>query len=149
MVESMIRLFDGRYRPPSLWLPIRQGLSLARACVRYVGSIGFWAFAAYAAVVTSPALAQLPTPVDPDSGTVADGDYIDYMKFTTKDIVLVLLAIVMTVGFLIVGMSTFNKFMEARRGRAEWSEVGITAGIGAALLVGAAFLFGQAETVIV
>ena len=93
--------------------------------------------------------ADLPTPIAPDSGAAADGDFIDYFKFTVKDILLIGALVISTISFLIVSISAFMKFNEARRDRAEWGEVFTLVGVGAFLLVATGFLLNQTLEIIV
>ena len=99
-------------------------------------------------LIHNPVMAALPTPVNPDSGTAAAGDYLDYIKWHTKDILLVAGLFISTIGFLIVAFVGFQKFNEARRGKAEWNEVLILALVGAGLLVFAGFLLNESTGVI-
>ena len=96
----------------------------------------------------SHAWADLPAPIDPDSGSANDGDFIDYFKFTAKDILMIGALLISTVSFLIVSISAFMKFNEARRDRAEWGEVFTLVGVGAFLLVATGFLLNQTLDII-
>lgn len=108
-----------------------------------------WLTAVAAPALTSlPANAQLPAPIDPKSGTAAAGDFIEFTKFTMKDILLIAGTVLITVAFIWVSYSAFAKFNQARMGRAEWSEVFVTAGVAAVLLVFGAFMVNQSTTVI-
>jgi len=102
-----------------------------------------------ACFVMSNAWADLPAPIDPDSGSAGAGDFIDYFKFTAKDILLIAGVVISTVSFLIVSISAFYKFNEARRDRAEWGEVFTLVGVGAFLLVATGFLLNQTLNIIV
>ncbi len=101
------------------------------------------------AFAMSNAWADLPAPIDPDSGAADDGDFIDYFKFTVKDILLIGALVISTVSFLIVSISAFMKFNEARRDRAEWGEVFTLVGVGAFLLVATGYLLNQTLDIIV
>ncbi len=98
--------------------------------------------------MTTYGWAALPAPISPDSGTAAAGDFIDYMKFTIKDILLIIALVVSTAGFIIVAFSAFAKFNEARRDRAEWGEVFTLVLVGGFILVAAGFLLNQTLEII-
>ena len=101
-----------------------------------------------AMLAANNAWAVLPAPITPDSGTAAAGDFIDYFKWSVKDILLIGGLVISTVSFLIVSISAFMKFNEARRDRAEWGEVFTLVGVGAFLLVATGFLLNQTLTII-
>lgn len=114
-----------------------------------LNGIGPFLFPLLALFVMSNAWADLPAPIDPESGAADDGNYIQYFKFTVKDILLIGALVISTVSFLIVSISAFMKFNEARRDRAEWGEVFTLVGIGAFLLVASGFLLNQTLEIIV
>ena len=103
---------------------------------------------ALASMLPDPVLAALPAPVAPTSGTPTAGDFIEYFTFSANDAVVNIGLLVSAGAFLIAAWSTVAKFMEARRGRAEWSEVGVTAGIAGLLMVGVSYLLTQSAGII-
>lgn len=126
------------------------GLKLHGHCRALVHALGPLGATFIILLAMSPAgWADLPTPVDPDSGTAADGDFIDFFKYTVKDILLIAAVVISTVSFIIVSIASFMKFNEARRDRAEWGEVFTLVGVGAFLLVATGFLLNQTLDIIV
>jgi len=53
-----------------------------------------------------------------------------------------------TVAFLWISWITIAKFNEARSGKAEWGEVGLTAIVSAGVMVFISYLVGEAATTI-
>ncbi len=92
-------------------------------------------------------LAALPTPVAPSLGQ-PKGDWLTLIKGYIKDGGLVLGLAVAVVSFLWIAWITIAKFNEARAGRAEWGEVGLTAVMAAGVMIFISFLLTEASTVI-
>lgn len=95
-----------------------------------------------------PALADLPTQADPDSGTVRAGNVIDAVKYYAKDIFLVAGLIIATVIFIVVTTNAISVYKEIRDGRRTWGDLGMHAGAGAVLIVFVVFLLTQAQDII-
>ena len=89
----------------------------------------------------------LPTAVDPSTAPGA-GDWLGVVQGYIKDGGLVVGLAISVVGFVWVSWSALAKFNEARVGRAEWGEVGLLGGVGAAILLLVTFLLTQAAGVI-
>jgi len=92
-------------------------------------------------------LAALPTPVAPSLGK-PKGDWLTLIKGYIKDGGLVLGLAVAVVSFLWIAWITISKFNEARAGRAEWGEVGLTAVMAAGVMIFISFLLTEASNVI-
>ena len=90
---------------------------------------------------------NLPSPVDPSSGAVDDGDWISLIRGYIADGALVLGLAVGTVGLLWIAYTAIAKFNECRQGKAEWSELGVLGIVGAVVLLFVMFLIGQAADV--
>jgi integrating conjugative element membrane protein (TIGR03745 family) len=90
---------------------------------------------------------NLPSPVDPSSGAVDDGDWISLIRGYIADGALVLGLAVGTVGLLWIAYTAIAKFNECRTGKAEWSELGVLGIVGAVVLLFVMFLIGQAGEV--
>ncbi|MFW5443997.1 MAG: TIGR03745 family integrating conjugative element membrane protein [Methylococcaceae bacterium] len=92
-------------------------------------------------------LAALPKPVAP-STTPDAGNWLDLIKGYVKDSGLVLGLTIAVVAFLWIAWITISKFNEARAGRAEWGEVGLTAVMAAGVMIFISFLLTEASNVI-
>ena len=92
-------------------------------------------------------LAALPTPVAPSLGE-PKGDWLTLIKGYIKDGGLVLGLAIAVVAFLWIAWITISKFNEARAGKAEWGEVGLTAVMAAGVMIFISFLLTEASTVI-
>ncbi len=99
------------------------------------------------AITTQTALAQQGVKFPTIDGGVAnaDGDLFETLKSVAITGFTVLLTIAGIAAFAIVAWSTISKFNECRAGRAEWSEVAVTAGVGVLVLVIVSVLFGLAD----
>jgi integrating conjugative element membrane protein (TIGR03745 family) len=91
--------------------------------------------------------AALPTPVAPSTGQ-PQGDWLKLIKGYAKDSGLVIGLVLATVAFLWISWITLAKFNEARAGRAEWGEVGLTAIVAAGELVFISYLLTEAADTI-
>ena len=91
--------------------------------------------------------AALPTPVAPSTAPAA-GDWIALIKGYIKDGGLVLGLAIAVLGFLWIAYLGFAKFNEARKGKAEWAEVGVLGIVGAVVLIFASYLLTEAAGVI-
>jgi len=97
--------------------------------------------------VSQQALAALPTAVAPSTAPAA-GDWLALIKGYAKDAGLVIGLVLATVAFLWISWITIAKFNEARSGKAEWGEVGLTAIVSAGVMVFISYLVGEAATTI-
>ncbi|MBU2571117.1 MAG: TIGR03745 family integrating conjugative element membrane protein [Gammaproteobacteria bacterium] len=93
------------------------------------------------------AQAALPAPVAPSNAPAA-GNWLELIKGYAKDAGLVIGLIIAVVAFLWIGWITIAKFNEARAGRAEWGEVGLTAVVAAGVMIFISFLLTEASNVI-
>ena len=91
--------------------------------------------------------AALPTPAAPSSGAPV-GNWLNLIKGYSKDAGLVLGLVIATAAFLWIAWITIAKFNEARNGRAEWGEVGLTAVVAAGVMVFISYLLTEASTTI-
>ena len=92
--------------------------------------------------------AALPTPVAPSTGA-PKGNWLNLIKGYAKDAGLVVGLVLAVVAFLWIAWITIAKFNEARRGQAEWGEVGLTAIVAAGVMVFISYLLTEASTTIV
>ncbi|MCG5495560.1 TIGR03745 family integrating conjugative element membrane protein [Ectothiorhodospira variabilis] len=90
---------------------------------------------------------NLPSPVDPSSGAVDDGDWISLIRGYIADGAIVLGLALGTIGLLWIAYTAIAKFNECRTGKAEWSELGVLGIVGAVVLLFVMFLIGQAAGV--
>ena len=93
------------------------------------------------------AWAALPAPVAPSTAPAA-GNWLDLIKGYIKDGGIVLGLAISVIGFLWVAYIGISKFNDARRGKAEWAEVGLVGIVGGAILLFAVFLLNEAANVI-
>ena len=91
--------------------------------------------------------AALPTPVAPSNAPTA-GNWLELIKGYSKDAGLVIGLLLAVVAFLWIAWITISKFNEARTGRAEWGEVGLTAVVAAGVMVFISYLLTEASNVI-
>lgn len=94
-----------------------------------------------------PAGAVLPTPTAPSTAPAA-GDYVGIVKGYGKDAALALGLLIAATLLIWLVWATVAKFDEARKGRAEWGEVGLTALMAGGVAVFGMFLLNEASTVI-
>ncbi|WP_431065662.1 TIGR03745 family integrating conjugative element membrane protein [Methylotuvimicrobium sp.] len=99
------------------------------------------------AMASNMAQAALPAPVAPSNAPAA-GNWLELIKGYAKDAGLVIGLIIAVVAFLWIGWITIAKFNEARAGRAEWGEVGLTAVVAAGVMIFISFLLTEASNVI-
>jgi len=92
--------------------------------------------------------AALPTPVAPSTAPAA-GNWLELIKGYSKDAGLVIGLVIATAAFLWIAWITIAKFNEARNGRAEWGEVGLTGVVAAGVMVFISYLLTEASTTIV
>jgi integrating conjugative element membrane protein (TIGR03745 family) len=92
--------------------------------------------------------AALPTPVAPSTAPAA-GNWLELIKGYAKDAGLVIGLVIATAAFLWIAWITIAKFNEARNGRAEWGEVGLTGVVAAGVMVFISYLLTEASTTIV
>ena len=100
-----------------------------------------------AVAVERTAWAALPTPVAPSTAPAA-GDWLGLIQGYIRDGGIVLGLAIAILGFLWVAYLAFAKFNEARKGKAEWAEVGVLGIVGAVVLIFASYLLTQAAGVI-
>ena len=99
-------------------------------------------------LLTIPAYAQLPTPVDPSNGA-PNGNYLQFMEGWTGDAVDYIALAISGAGFLWVGWILLSKFNEARSSNdPDWGSVGLTAVIAGALLAVVSFFLNEAVGII-
>jgi integrating conjugative element membrane protein (TIGR03745 family) len=91
--------------------------------------------------------AALPTAVAPSNAPKA-GDWLTLIKGYAKDAGLVIGLVLAVVAFLWIAWITISKFNEARTGRAEWGEVGLTAVVAAGVMIFISYLLTEASKVI-
>lgn len=109
--------------------------------------VQLWAVGASTALMTGPAWAiggDLPDPPAPDSGGGDDDNWFELIQGALFDGGLIIATLVSLISFIWVSYAGLTKFNEARSGKAEWSEVGLLAVVGAGLLVFTGFLLQQA-----
>ncbi len=93
------------------------------------------------------ALAALPTPVAPSTGA-PNGNWLDLMKGYAKDAGLVVGLIIALAVFLWMSWILIAKFNEARRGQADWGEVGVVAVVGVGVMIFISYILTEASNVI-
>ncbi|HFD11716.1 MAG TPA: TIGR03745 family integrating conjugative element membrane protein [Crenotrichaceae bacterium] len=93
------------------------------------------------------ALAVLPTPVPPSTGA-PNGNWLDLMKGYVKDAGLVIGLLIAVVVFLWMSWILIAKFNEARRGQADWGEVGVVAVVGVGVMIFISYILTEASNVI-
>ncbi len=100
------------------------------------------------ALLPLQAMAAMPTAVSKGGYQANSGDWLalltGYLDSGT-DLIAWGVAIL---GFIVLGVVTLGKFNDARKGKAEWSEVGLTAGVGVVILLFMVFLATEATKVI-
>ena len=99
------------------------------------------------AMVCIDVQAALPVPVAPSTAPAA-GNWLELIKGYSKDAGLVLGLVLAVVAFLWIAWISIAKFNEARNGRAEWGEVGLTVIIAAGVMIFISFLLTEASQVI-
>lgn len=118
------------------------------AIVQLLRNIGHrTAFALALFTISFPASAVLPTPVEPSTGP-ADGNWLELIQGYIRDGGIVLGLAISVIGFLWIAYIGISKFNDARRGKAEWAEVGLVGIVGGAVLLFAVFLLNEAANVI-
>lgn len=98
-------------------------------------------------LLSSNLYAALPTAVAPSNAPKA-GDWLTLIKGYAKDAGLVIGLVLAVVAFLWIAWITISKFNEARTGRAEWGEVGLTAVVAAGVMIFISYLLTEASKVI-
>lgn len=94
------------------------------------------------------AKADLPTPVDPSSGS-ANGNYLAFMQGWSGDAIEYIALVISGAGFLWIGWILLSKFNEARSSNdPDWGSVGLTAVIAGVLLAIVSFFLNEAVGVI-
>ena len=94
-------------------------------------------------------MAAMPTAVDSGaSGAATSGDWLALLTgYLDKGTDLIAWGVAI-LGFIVLGVVTLGKFNDARKNKAEWSEVGLTAGVGTVILLFMVFLATEATKVI-
>jgi integrating conjugative element membrane protein (TIGR03745 family) len=99
-------------------------------------------------VTTQTATAALPAAYAGTGETVTDGNWFNLIKnYISEGGDLIGLGLTI-LAFLVASYFVLAKVGEARKGKAEWAEVGVTAGMGAAAVVLIGFFADQAQSVI-
>ena len=95
------------------------------------------------------AMAAMPTAVDSGaSGAATSGDWMALLTgYVDKGTDLIAWGVAI-LGFIVLAVVTLGKFNDARKNKAEWSEVGLTAGVGVVILLFMVFLSTEATKVI-
>lgn len=91
--------------------------------------------------------AALPVAVAPSNAPAA-GNWLELIKGYARDAGLVIGLILAVVAFLWIAWIAIAKFNEARAGRAEWGEVGLTAVIASGVMIFISYLLTEASNVI-
>jgi integrating conjugative element membrane protein (TIGR03745 family) len=98
------------------------------------------------------AMAAMPTAVSKGAGasayTAGSGDWLQLLTGYFDSGTDLLAWAVAILGFIVLAVVTLGKFNDARKNKAEWSEVGLTAGVGAVILMFMVFLATEATAVI-
>ncbi len=94
-------------------------------------------------------MAAMPTAVDSgSSGAATSGDWLALLTgYVDKGTDLIAWGVAI-LGFIVLAVVTLGKFNDARKNKAEWSEVGLTAGVGVVILLFMVFLSTEATKVI-
>lgn len=99
-------------------------------------------------LLSLPARAQLPTPVDPSSGA-PNGNYLAFMQGWSGDAIDYIALVISGAGFLWIGWILLSKFNEARSSNdPDWGSVGLTAVIAGVLLAIVSFFLNEAVGII-
>jgi len=114
--------------------------------MKHIGSI-LTAAVLLAAGSIPIARAALPTPIAPSTAPAA-GNWLELIKGYIKDGGLVLGLAIAVIAFLWISYITISKFNEARMGKAEWGEVGLTGVAAASVMVFISYLLTEASTTI-
>ena len=101
------------------------------------------------ALMSFQAMAAMPTAVDSGaSGAATSGDWLALLTgYFDKGTDLIAWGVAI-LGFIVLAVVTLGKFNEARKNKAEWSEVGLTAGVGVVILLFMVFLATEETKVI-
>ena len=94
------------------------------------------------------ALAALPAPSNPSTVTATSTNWLEFIKGYIKDGGLVIGLFISVAAFLWTAWIVIADINEARRGKKEWGEVGLSAVVSAAGLLVITFFLGQASGVI-
>ena len=92
------------------------------------------------------AYARLPTAVPPSSGD-AQGNWLELFKGYLKDAAIIGGLALSVCGFLWLAWIALSDINQARNGRKEWGEVGVTVIVGAAVFMYVSYLLAQAAGV--
>lgn len=106
-----------------------------------------WLAASLMLALTPLAWAALP-PVTAPSTAPATGDMLGVIKGYIKDGGIVLGLLIGIAAFLWLAYAALTKFNEARTGRGEWGEVGLTGVMAAAVAVFVVYMVNTASTII-
>ncbi|EGL54006.1 MAG: TIGR03745 family integrating conjugative element membrane protein [Pseudomonadota bacterium] len=96
--------------------------------------------------ICQKAYAKLPTAVPPSTGS-ANGNWLELLKGYIKDASLLLGLTLSVVGFIWLSWIAFSDINQARTGRKEWGEVGVTVIAGAGVFAFVSYLLYQASDV--
>jgi len=100
-----------------------------------------------AGLAGSQAMAALPAPVAPSTAP-AGTDWLGIIEGYIKDGGAVIGLFIAVAAFLWLSWIVISDINEARRGKKEWAEVGLSAVVGAAGLLIISYFLGQASGVI-
>ncbi|WP_299314946.1 TIGR03745 family integrating conjugative element membrane protein [uncultured Halomonas sp.] len=98
--------------------------------------------------VTGSGQANLPTPINPETGSYQDGNWLQLIKGYIGDGAVILGLAIAIVGLSWIAYTAVAKFNECRTGKAEWSELGVLGIVGAAVLLFIMFLLNEAASII-
>ncbi|MCU7801181.1 MAG: TIGR03745 family integrating conjugative element membrane protein [gamma proteobacterium symbiont of Lucinoma myriamae] len=99
-------------------------------------------------LIPAHVMAAMPTAVDKGSGAAASGAWLALMTSYLDSGTDVIAWGATILAFIVVAVVVIMKFNDARKGRAEWNEVGLTAGVGVVILLFVVFLATEATKVI-
>ncbi len=119
---------------------------LAQLCCRFNRRVV--AVLTLLALMPIQAMALMPTAEGKGSTAATSGDWLDlFTKYLDSGADVIAWGAVI-LAFIVVAVVTVGKFNDARKNKAEWAEVGLTAGVGTVILLFVVFLATEATKVI-
>ena len=112
-----------------------------------VANLNLMTCAVFGLLTANLAYAELPTIPLPGEGDASD-NWIETAKGYFQQGGLFIGVALSTSLYIWAAHATYAKFHEARTGKSEWADVGLTGGVAAALLVFCGFLLNRASEVI-